>query len=452
MKQQQRGIARNFHVLAKPIGPICNLACAYCFYLEKEKLFQHKAAKANWAMSEELLERFVRQYIAAQPGQVVNFAWQGGEPTLLGIDFFRNAVSLQQKHAHGKRIENSLQTNGVLLDNEWCEFLAKNHFLIGLSIDGPRDLHDKYRVDRGGAPSFDRVMRGIQYLKKHGVEFNTMTVVHAHNSLQPLEVYRFLKEVGSGYMQFIPIVERIADCAAPDDLALVSPDSGASARVAPFSVEPLQYGQFLCAVFDEWVRNDVGKIFVQLFDVALSAWVGMEPDLCVFQEICGSAAVIEHNGDVYSCDHYVYPENMLGNLMASPLAEMMSSSQQDRFGQDKLERLPQCCRVCPVRFVCNGECPKHRFVPTSGGEERLNYLCAGYKLFFTHIDPYMKFMAAELREERPPSNVIAWARNRDRQSAGKKEPGRNALCPCGSGLKYKRCCGRPGTSASHRDS
>jgi uncharacterized protein len=448
MEPRSQEIVRGFHMLAKPIGPICNMACRYCFYLEKEKLFQRKPAHADWAMPEDLLERFIRQYIAAQPGQVVNFAWQGGEPTLLGVDFFRKVVSLQQKHAHGKRIENALQTNGILLDDRWCDFLARNRFLIGLSLDGPRELHDRYRVDKGGAPSFDRVLRGISYVKKHGVEFNTLTVAHRDNSCRPLEVYRFLKEVGSGFMQFIPIVERVAHGAASDDLALVSPDSTGSAHVAPFSVEPLQYGKFLRAIFDDWVRNDVGKTYVQLFDLALAAWTGMEPDLCVFQQTCGSAAVIEHNGDVYACDHYVYPENRLGNLMALPLAEMMSSAQQSRFGRDKLERLPQCCRECSVRFVCNGECPKHRFVRTPDGEERLNYLCPGYKLFFTHIDPYMKFMAAELAEERPPANVMAWAQARDRGAAGNKGPGRNDPCPCGSGLKFKRCCGRIGAPAS----
>jgi uncharacterized protein len=443
-------MARNFHVLAKPVGPICNLSCGYCFYREKEKLFDRKEAIAGWILSEDLLERFIRQYIAAQESPVIHFSWQGGEPTLPGIDFYRTVVSIQQKHARGKRINNSLQTNGILLEDDWCEFLAKNRFLVGLSIDGPRELHDAYRVDKGKAPSFDRVLRGIGNLKKHGVEFNTLTVVHALNSRRPLEVYRFLKEIGSGFMQFIPIVERIADAAA-DELALVSPDSDRSARIAPFSVEPLQYGKFLCAIFDEWVRNDVGKIFVQLFDVSLAAWMGMEPGLCAFQQTCGTAGVIEHNGDIYSCDHYVYPENKLGNLMMSPLSELMGSAQQNRFGRDKLERLPQDCLACSVRFVCNGECPKHRFVPASNGEERLNYLCPGYQYFFSHIDPYMKFMAAELQEDRPASNVIAWAQNRDRRAVGKKDRGRNELCPCGSGQKVKHCCGRPGTASRRNE-
>jgi uncharacterized protein len=431
----------SFHLLAKPIGPICNLACKYCFYLEKEMLFPHEPGMAAWFMSESMLERYVRQYIASQPGRVVNFSWQGGEPTLLGVDFFRKAVALQQKHAHGKRIENGLQTNGLLLDDSWCDFLAQNRFLVGLSIDGPRELHDFYRLDKGGAPSFDKVMRSIGFLKKHGVDFNTLTVVQRNNSCRPLEVYRFLKEAGSGFMQFIPIVERIAEPPGSDGMALVSPDSKVPARVSEFSVEPLQYGKFLCSIFDEWVRNDVGKIYVQLFDVSLAAWVGMEPALCVFQQTCGSAPVIEHNGDIYSCDHYVYPENRLGNLAALSLETLANSPQQIRFGQDKLERLPRCCSECAVRFACNGECPKHRFVEAPDGEERLNYFCPAYKLFFTHIDPCMKFMAEELRHERPPANVMAWQRGRDLRAAGNRAPGRNDPCPCGSGLKRKRCCG-----------
>ncbi len=433
---------RDFHILAKPIGPVCNLACTYCFYLEKEILFPGRQGLADWTMPDNVLERYIRQYIASQPRDIVHFAWQGGEPTLLGVNFFRKVVALQQKHTRGKRIENALQTNGILLDDGWCGFLAENRFLIGLSIDGPGELQDRYRVGKGGAPTFDRVARSMGLLKKHGVEFNTLTVVQRHNSHFPLEVYRFLKEAGSGFMQFIPIVERTAEQNPPDGLRLVSPDSNAAAHVSDFSVEPLQYGKFLCAIFDEWVRRDVGKVFVQLFDVALSAWTGMEPTLCVFRRTCGLAAVIEHSGDLYSCDHYVYPENRLGNIAELSLQTAMESPQQIRFGRDKLDRLPRMCLECPVRFACNGECPKHRFVPAPDGGERLNYFCPAYRLFFTHIDPYMRFMAAELRQERPPANVMAWVRDRDLNAAGNKRPGRNDPCPCGSGLKYKRCCGK----------
>ncbi len=442
MKNHRGLLTRDFHLLAKPSGLICNLRCKYCFYLEKENLYARKPGIAEWALPGSILEEYLRQYIESQSSPTVSFAWQGGEPTLLGIEYFRKVVALQQKHANGKQIENALQTNGILIDDAWCDFLAENRFLVGLSVDGPRNLHDRYRVDKAGAPSFDKVLRAAAGFKKHGVEFNTLTVVHRHNSRHPLEVYRFLKDVGSGFMQFIPIVERIADHPTHGGLMLVPPDSKAPARVSDWSVDPVQYGKFLCAVFDEWVRKDVGRIFVQLFDVALAAWAGLEPNLCVFQRTCGSAAVIEHNGDIYSCDHYVYPENKLGNILELPILSMLHSPQQIRFGQDKLDRLPKVCLECEFLFACNGECPKHRFVKTPDEEMNLNYLCPGYKLFFRHIGPYMRFMAGELRAERPPANIMEWLRNRGRREAGQKQPGRNDPCTCGSGLKFKRCCGR----------
>jgi uncharacterized protein len=417
--EKQATLARGFNILAKPIGPICNLNCRYCFYLEKELLYPELAHSSEWVLPENILEEYVRQYIESNPAPVITFGWQGGEPTLVGIDYFRKIVVLQQKYADGKKIENTLQTNGLLLDDAWCEFLANNEFLVGLSVDGPKHLHDRYRVDKGGAPSFDKVMRGVGFLKKHGVAFNTLTVVHQDNAQHPLEVYRFLRELGHNFFQFIPIVERV------------------SAQVTEWSVKPQQYGKFLCALFDEWVRNDVGKIFVQLFDVTLAAWAGVEPALCVFQQTCGGSLVLEHNGDLYSCDHFVYPENRLGNIMEQPLADLLGSDPQTRFGRDKRDRLPRYCRDCEVRFVCNGECPKHRFTRTPDGEENLNYLCPAYKLFFAHVGPYMEFMANELRAERPPANIMAWIR---RKEPG--HPGRNDLCPCGSGRKFKRCCGR----------
>jgi serine-type anaerobic sulfatase-maturating enzyme len=429
---------RAFHIMTKPVGPVCNLDCRYCFYLEKENLYP---GKSDWAMPEDVLESYIRQYIEAQNAPSVTFAWQGGEPTLLGIGFFQKAVDLQKKYASGKRIENAFQTNGILLDDRWGEFLAENKFLVGLSIDGPDGLHDRYRVDKGGQPTFKRVLRGLEYLKKHGVEFNTLTVVQRHNSQHPLEVYRFLKEAGSGFLQFIPIVERVAKAPGPDGLVLISPGSKAPAKVSEWSVEPTQYGKFLCAIFDEWVRNDVGRYFVQAFDVALESWLGYEPSLCVFRETCGSALAIEHNGDLYSCDHFVYPEYKLGNVAGNSLASLVNSPQQRKFGLDKRDTLPRYCRECEVRFACNGECPKHRFIRTPDGEEGLNYLCAGYKMFFKHIDPYMRFMASELRQERAPANVMAWARMRDEEAAPKTPPGRNDPCPCGSGKKFKRCCG-----------
>jgi len=392
-----------FHIMTKPIGPICNLDCKYCFYLEKESLYP-KAR--DWTMPPEVLEQYILQYIAAQPRDEVHFAWQGGEPTLLGVEFFRTVVTLQHKYAGGKTIHNALQTNATLIDDEWAQFLAENKFLVGVSIDGPRELHDVYRVDKGNAPTFDRVMRGLNQLKKHKVEFNTLTVVNRHNSQHPLEVYRFLKEIGSGFMQFIPVVERRAAEPGPDGLVLIQPTFEPLAEVTEWSVEPLAYGRFLTSIFDEWVKKDVGRAFVQLFDVALESWLGMDASLCVFRETCGSALALEHTGDLYSCDHFVYPENKLGNLMEVNLEQLANSPQQRDFGLDKQRLLPRMCRQCEVRFACNGECPKHRFLTTPDGEPGLNYLCAGYKHFFHHIGPCMQFMAGELRAGRAPANIM----------------------------------------------
>ncbi|HEV2247962.1 MAG TPA: anaerobic sulfatase-maturation protein [Terriglobia bacterium] len=437
----QETLPAGFHIMTKPVGPICNLDCKYCFYLEKENLYPAQRDVTGWAMPNDVLESYIRQYIEAQSLPAVSFAWQGGEPTLLGVDYFRKVVGLQKKYAGGRRIANAFQTNGVLLDDEWGEFLAENKFLVGLSIDGPRELHDCYRVDKGGQPTFDHVMRGLEFLRKHGVEFNTLTVLHRKNSQHPLKVYRFLKEVGSGFIQFIPIVERVAAKPNRDGLVLIGPGQEPAARVSAWSVEPAQYGRFLCAIFDEWVRQDVGRCFVQIFDVALESWLGMDQSLCVFRETCGSAMAMEHNGDLYSCDHYVYPEYMLGNILERPLESLAHSTAQQKFGADKRDTLPRYCRECEVRFACNGECPKHRFVRTPDGEAGLNYLCAGYKKFFKHIDPYMRFMADELRRQRAPANVMKWVRLQDTATTAKQAPGRNDPCPCGSGKKFKRCCG-----------
>ncbi len=406
MNQTPTSAARGFHLLTKPVGPICNLDCKYCFYLEKEKLYP---GETQWRMSDAVLEEYVRQYIQNQPVPEINFAWQGGEPTLLGVEFFRKAAALQQKYAAGKTISNAIQTNGTLLDDEWCEFLAANEFLVGLSIDGPRQLHDAYRVDKRQQPTFDKVMHGLELLKKHKVEFNTLTVVNRLNSQEPLRVYQFLKSIGSQFLQFIPLVER----AAPEklkslgyDLAEPPAPRNEKSAVTPWSVEAREYGKFLCAIFDEWVRHDVGKTFVQLFDVALGNWMGLGSSLCVFAEKCGAAMAIEHNGDVYSCDHYVYPRYKLGNVLNQNLGAMVHSPEQIKFGNDKLDTLPKFCRECDVRFACNGECPKHRFIDTPGGEAGLNYLCAGYKKFFTHIAPHMKTMAWLLENGRAPAEIM----------------------------------------------
>src|SRR5258706_515107 len=438
----------SFHVMTKPIGPICNLDCKYCFYLEKEKLYPDKS---NWRMPENVLERYVQQYIAAQDIPEITFAWQGGEPTLMGVDFFRRVVQLQKQYARGKMIANAFQTNGTLLDDEWCTFLKDEEFLVGLSIDGPCELHDYYRVDKSGKPTFDLVMRGMDLLKKHGVAFNTLCVVNRQNQRHPLEVYNFLKTHGSGFIQFIPLVERAGDGHTFGQLAPrqtfaapPSPDGrDRPAPVTPWSVEPLAYGQFLSAIFDQWVRNDVGQVFVQIFDIMLGVWTGMEAALCVFRQRCGKAMALEHNGDLYSCDHYVYRQYKLGNILDHHLANLAASPQQIKFGNDKLATLPRYCLECDVRFACNGECPKHRFMMTPDGDPGLNYLCAGYKHFFAHIDPHMRTMAHLLSQHRPPAEIMTMLKHpRPSGESGRHaQPQRNHPCPCGSGKKYKKCCG-----------
>lgn len=400
--------------MTKPMGSKCNLDCTYCFYLEKERLYP---GADGFRMKPEVLEAYVRDYIAAQPCDTVSFAWQGGEPTLAGLDFFRRAIALQQQYANGRKIENALQTNGTLLTDEWCEFLRAHDFLVGVSIDGPAHLHDAYRVDRAGRPTFAQVVNGIELLKKHGVAFNTLTTVHRRNSRQPIEVYRFLRHIGSGYMQFIPIVERNATAAANEanGLWLAPPpdheDAAAlDAQVTEWSVRPADFGTFLTTIFDEWVQRDVGRVFVQHFDAALANWVGQPAGVCIFSEQCGRALAVEHNGDVFSCDHYVYPRYKLGNLLAEPLATLVDLPQQQAFGRAKSDTLPRYCRECPVRFACHGECPKHRFLRTPSGDPGLNYLCAGYKKFFTHIDPAMNTMAALLTSGQAPASIMQLSR------------------------------------------
>jgi uncharacterized protein len=405
-----------FHVLTKPIGPICNLDCRYCFYLEKEKLYPEER---KWAMGDEVLESYVRQYIAAQPADEVYFAWQGGEPTLLGVEFFRKTVELQQRFSRGKQVHNAMQTNGTLLDDEWCDFLAANGFLVGLSIDGPAEMHDRYRADKQGRATFESVMRGLGFLQKHGVEFNTLTVVNRSNAQEPIELYEFLKSIGSRFLQFIPLVERKASVVelTVGGLTFAEPPIGGMADeagkwVTEWSAEPGQYGNFLCEIFDHWVRRDVGEVFVQLFDVALSNWMGLGSPLCVFAEECGAAMAMEHNGDLYSCDHYVYQRYKLGNILSEGLGEMADSPAQRKFGADKRATLPRYCRECEVRFACNGECPKHRFAKTPDGEEGLNYLCAAYKRFFNHVDPYMREMGRLVASGREAAEIMQLPKDR----------------------------------------
>jgi len=430
------------HVIAKPIGPICNLACAYCFYLGKKSLYEKRE---TWRMSDETLEAYVRQYIEAQPQTVeeIDFAFQGGEPTLLGIDFFRRVVQLQKKHVPATmRVRNSLQTNGVLLDDHWCEFLREHDFLVGLSIDGPVNLHDEYRRDKQGRGTFDRVTRAMRRLFRHGVQFNALTCVNRHNADHPVRVYRFLRDSGIEFMQFIPIVERLAGVDSPTGPS--STDAGE--MVSERSVRPRQFGRFLIEVFDEWVRHDVGRVFVRDFDQALAAWAEAGTSLCIYAKHCGRATAIEHNGDLYSCDHFVDLPHKLGNIHETSIKELANSPRQEQFAVDKEAKLPELCRRCPYLFICNGACPKDRFVRTEDGQPGLNYLCEGYRMFFEHVDPYMKAMAGELAAGRPATTVMHRLRaeqHRVREEAAAAGPvRRNAPCPCGSGRKFKHCCMR----------
>ena len=395
------------YIMAKPIGSTCNLDCAYCYYLEKEKLYENRK---HLQMSDETLEKYIESYIQAQPVPEVLFTWHGGEPLLRGLPFFRKVIALQRKYGRGRNIDNSLQTNGTLLNDEWCRFFKENNFLIGISIDGPEHCHDIYRKNKGGEATFQKVMRGIELLQKHRVEFNTLSVINDYNVNYPLEVYRFFKEIGSAYMQFSPIVERISH-ARPDKLNLLPPEySDEETRLAPWTVNPEKFGQFYIEIFNEWVQKDVGRYFVQLFDAALANMVGVSPGVCIFAETCGHAGVMEFNGDVYACDHYVFPEYKLGNIKHQTVFEMMFQEKQLRFGDDKRDKLPLQCVQCEVVKFCRGECPKNRISKTAGGEPGLNYLCAGYKAFFRHVYPFMEFMANELAQKRPPANVMHFAK------------------------------------------
>jgi uncharacterized protein len=440
-----------FNVLTKPIGPICNLDCTYCYYLEKEKLY---GSKERYRMADDLLESYIRQYIEGQAIPEIHMAWQGGEPTLLGVDFFRRVVEIQKTFANGKQITNALQTNGTLLDDKWGEFLKKNNFLIGISIDGPAELHDKYRLDKQQRPTFNAVMRGIEILKKYAVDFNTLTVVNSANQDHPLKVYDFLKGIGSRHLQFIPLVERLPDHAAKtlglDHALPPDGDDLGVEKVTHWSVGASKYGEFLNAIFDYWVRRDVGRIFVQLFDITLSKMVSGTGGLCIFEETCGASLAIEHNGDLYSCDHYVYPQYRLGNINETPLADLVGSEQQYKFGDDKRDTLPGYCRQCEVRYACNGDCPKHRFAVTPDGEPGLSYLCPSYKAFFTHTMPYFDAMAQAIAGRRAPAEIMSLVLEADMRTAAElearklqtkwKTAGRNSPCPCGSGKKFKHCC------------
>ena len=434
---------RSFHVMAKPTGAICNLDCEYCFFLSKEMLYPG----SRFRMAEDLLDTYVRQLIEGQPNAPeVIMAWQGGEPTMMGLDFFRLAVELQARYAKpGQPIRNTLQTNGTLLTDEWGEFLAQHGFLVGISIDGPRELHDAYRVDKGGKPTFDRVMRGLDVLKRHGVEWNVLTTVHAANGDHGRYVYTFLRDdLGADFVQFIPIIERatpetfqIADSGWGDGVIGRPLYTQDGALVTHRSVTAEQYGTFMVDVFEEWVRHDIGRVFVQLFDTTLTHFYGTPGGMCVHAETCGTLLAIEHNGDLYSCDHYVEPDYLLGNIKDRTMLELIVLPQQVKFGRDKRDTLTSQCRSCDVRFACNGGCPKDRFIETSDGEPGLHYLCAGYQHFFRHVSEPMAQMSRLLHEGGAPAELM------DSYARDDAQRPRNSPCPCGNGRKWKKCHGSP---------
>ena len=393
--------AKPLYVMLKPAGAHCNLACKYCYYLEKNNLYDKSH---RHIMSDEMLEQFTREYIEAQTMPQVLFTWHGGEPLMRSIDFYKKALALQKKYARGRRIDNVIQTNGTMLTDEWCEFFAQNNWLVGISIDGPQEYHDHYRLTSTGNPSWQKVMHGIELLKKHHVEWNAMAVVNAYNADHPLEFYHFFKDNGCQYLQFTPIVERLTKHQDGRTLASLADDK--EIPLADFSVTPEQWGNFLCAIFDEWVRNDVGKMFVEIFDCTLANWMGVLPGICAYSKNCGHAGVMEHNGDVYSCDHFVFPEYKLGNIRNHTLIEMLYGDKQHAFSRLKHTSLPRQCKECDMEFACHGECPKNRFEKDKYGEPGLNYLCKGYYQYYSHVAPYMDFMKRELQAQRPPANIM----------------------------------------------
>ena len=410
--------SREFQIFVKPAGAVCNLDCRYCYYLEKRQLYP---AAESYRMPESLLEEYVVQHIEASPGPVITFSWHGGEPTILGLEYFRRVVELQRKHRPaGMRILNGMQTNGIVFDDEWCRFLAAENFGIGLSLDGPQGMHDRYRITRGGEPTHNQTVRAFGLLQRHGVPCDILCVVNDHNVRHPAEVYRYFREIGAQYIGFLPVV---------------TPSGDSEGGVSPCTVPAEAFGTFLCTVFDEWMRRDTGRIMVQIFDEASRPGRGLEHSLCVFRETCGDIPVIEHNGDFYSCDHFVDAGHRLGNIREKPLIELLESPAQTAFGQAKRDALPRCCRECDVLAMCNGGCPKDRFLHTPDGEPGLNYLCAGFKAFFRYSRRHLLRLESR-RLAAPPLPRPA--------PVPYLKPGpkinRNDPCPCGSGRKYKKCC------------
>ena len=413
-------VSHDFQVFAKPSGSVCNLACHYCYYLEKEQFYP---GGKSFRMPDDVLERYIVQHIDACPGSPIRFSWHGGEPTVLGLEYFRRIVAIQREHEPSNQsIANGIQTNGTLLDEEWCRFLASEGFVVGLSLDGPRDLHDLCRVAKDGKPSHEKAMRGYELLREHSVYCDILCVVNAHNVREPTNVYRFFKQIEAPYVSFLPMVE---------------PQPESKDGVSPLTVPSDAWGTFLCTIFDEWVSQDIGRIKIQIFEEATRTAFGQEHSLCIFRPVCGDVPVVEHNGDFFSCDHFVDSEHRIGNILDRSLEDLLESPAQRAFGRAKLETLPEYCRACDVRAMCNGECPKNRLARTPDGEAGLNYLCAGYKRFFTHCRPFVSQVAAQWRrqklEQRIPPAQTAGVRT-------SRNPGRNAPCPCGSGLKYKKCC------------
>jgi uncharacterized protein len=413
--------SREFQVFAKPAGAICNLDCRYCYYLKAQLLYPKSESPR---MPDDLLEEYIVQHIDAFPGSNISFSWHGGEPTVLGLDYFRKIVALQRKHQRpGQRISNGMQSNGLLLDEEWCGFLAAERFSVGLSLDGPPDLHDRYRVTKGQKPSHKQAMRAFKLLRRYRIPCDVLCVVHDQNVNHPTRLYRFLKEIGARYVGFLPVVES---------------SHGPDGAVSPYTPSADAFGAFLCAVFDEWVRQDIGQITVQIFDEATRPARRLEHSLCIFRETCGDIPVIEHNGDFYSCDHYVDAQHRLGNIRETPLVELLESPAQKTFGRAKRDALPRYCRTCEVRAMCHGGCPKDRFIRTPDGEGGLNYLCAAFKRFFTHSLPYTLKLASLEQAGQPPQRLMQAVTSADLLASPHAD--RNDPCPCGSGRKYKKCC------------
>ena len=434
----------SFHLLAKPTGAQCNLDCDYCFFLSKEMLYPD----SRFRMSDEQLDVYLRQLIDAHSqAPEVTIAWQGGEPTLMGLDFFRRSVEVAQRYLKpGQRAVHTIQTNGTLIDAEWAAFFKQNDYLVGISIDGPQEIHDAYRVTKGGNGSFEKVMQGLAHLREAGVEFNALTTLHAANADRGTDVYRFLRDAcGAHYIQFIPIIERVPEAGLDGTVPWSSwrdrpPYRQSGKFVTGRSISGEQYGRFLIDVFEEWVRRDVGEVYVQMFDVALANWYGEPPGLCVHSETCGRALALEHTGDLYSCDHFVEPDYRLGNIGETPMIELVASGRQRDFGQAKLDTLPQQCLDCDVRFACHGGCPKDRFIETADGDPGLNYLCDGYLAFFHHVEEAMQIMCDLLSHGRAPSEIV------ERFAAEDARRPRNDPCTCGSGRKWKHCHGGQGST------